>query len=296
MKPNTRPPWVWTALSLQFVLASISLFSCTLLLPLLTRHATWETISQSLYRGFIPGATATASLVGLWRTRRWGWRLALLADGIMCVQDLWFLLNYPTVLLRHPRFLAFDIWEFAALAILLYRPVMEYFLAQHPTTETVARPPAQPWGGPAAKPWGLVIYFAVAVISTCVVTAFALAVFMGHKNPGSGGFKLFVVLLYFAFMTGCGASFLFALILTLLVRKLDPIRLWPWLLLGGPLAPSLIFVLAFIGLHLGPGPWNIVFQGPETLLRGWWLTAPIGIVTGWICYTMYPRCVSLPGR
>lgn len=296
MKSNTRPPWVWTALSLQLVLVLFSLSSCILLLSLLTQHATWETISQALYRGFIPGAMATVSLVGLWRTRSWGWRLALLADGIMCLQILWFLLNYPTVLLRHPRLFAFNIWEFAAPAVLLYRPVRDYFLRQHPARDTVARVAAQRRGGQAGKPLGLVIYFAVAVISTCVVTAFSLAVFMGQKDPGSGGFKLFLLFLYFALMTGCGASFLFALILTLLVRKLDPTRLWPWLLLGGSLAPGLIFVLAFIGFHLGPGPWNVVLLGPETLLRGWWLTAPIGVVTGWICYTMYPRCVSLPAR
>jgi hypothetical protein len=138
----------------------------------------------------------------------------------------------------------------------------------------------------AGKLLRILVYFAVAVVAACVFTPYSLALFMGQKNAGSRGFALF---LYFGLMTGWVASFLFILILTLVARKLGPARLWLWLLLGGLLAPGLIFALASIGkTYRGAGPFNIIFWGPETLIQVWWLTLPAGVFTAWICYAIYP--------
>lgn len=287
MRSSMRPPWVWTALALQFVLVLLSVYGCIQALLFLSRYATSGMGAQLLFREFIPGGAAAVSLIGLWRNRRWGWGLALIVDGAMCAQFLWFLLNYSTAVTRHPAISAFNIWQFAALAVLLYRPVWEHFLGQHTRNQTLlAR---------AGKPLRWVVYFSTAVLSTCIVTAFFFTVFMGQKNAGNGGIRGFAVFLYFGLMTGCVASFLFALILTFLARKLGPTRLWPWLLLGAALAPALILVLGIIG-NRGPGPLNVAFWGAQALVQVWWLTPLAGIFTGWICYVMYPWCVSTPGR
>ena len=228
------------------------------------------------------------SLIGLWRTRRWGWILALVADGALCAQTLWFLLDYSTRAVRNARWLAFNIWEFAALAVLLYRPVRDHFLQRNRVPRKATTPLVRAESGvdQAGKLLRILVYFAVAVVAACVVTVFSLAIFMGQKNGGSRGFALF---LYVSLMTGGVASFLFILILTLVARKLGPARLWLWLLLGGLLAPGLIFVLASIGkMYGGAGPFNFVFWGPETLLQVWWLTLPAGVFTAWICYAIYP--------
>lgn len=235
----------------------------------------------------------TVSLIGLWHRKRWGWGLALIVDGTMCAQFLWVLLNYPSVATRGV-FLSLNIWEFAALAVLLYRPVREHFLEQHARTHTVPRVPIQSLQGQGGNPLRWVAYFCVAVASTCVVTAFSFTVFMGQKNPSNGGSRGFVVFLYVGLLTGCVASFLFALTLTLLARKLGPMRLWPWLLFGGTLAPGLIWILAFIGT-LG-GPLYGLLYGPLVLVQVWWLTPATGVITGWICYVMYPWCLSPTGR
>jgi hypothetical protein len=150
---------------------------------------------------------------------------------------LWFLLDYATRAVRNARWLAFNIWEFAALAVLLYRPVRDHFLQRNRVPRKATTPLVRAESGvdQAGKLLRILVYFAVAVVTACVVTAFSLALFMGQKNGGSRGFALF---LYFGLMTGCVASFLFILILTLVARKLGPARLWLWLLLGGLLAPG----------------------------------------------------------
>ena len=280
MRTNERPPWVWTALALQLVLVLLAFYGCIEFLRLMTRYAGPGIGMQILFRDLIPGIMATTSLIGLWRTRRWGWWLALLTDGALCLQTLWFLLNYPTAVLKYPQWFAFSIWQFAALILLLYRPVREYFGESSREHQT------------AGKPLRLVVYYAAAVISTCVVTAFSLAVMMGPKNGGVPGFLLF---LYFGLITGSVAAFLFALLLTALARKLAPLQLWPWLLLGASLPPFLTFVLSVLGIVSG-GLGNAILGGPQMLLRIWWLTPAIGVVTGWICYTMYPWCLSVPKR
>jgi len=244
--------------------------------------------AQLAGRVFFPAAMVAVSLIGLWQTRRWGWILALVADAALCAQTLWFLLDYATFAIRNARWLAFNTWEFAALAVLLHRPVRDHFLQRNRVPREATTPLVRAEGGvdQAGKLLRILVYFAIAVVAACVVTAFSLALFMGQKNGGSRGFALFF---YFGLMTGSVASFLFTLILTLVARKLGSARLWLWLLLGGLLAPCLIFVLAFIGkMSGGAGPFNFVFWGPATLLQVWWLTLPPGVFTAWICYAIYP--------
>jgi hypothetical protein len=292
MTSRTRPPWVWAALSLQLVLSSLSVYACIQAFLFLSRHTASRMVPPPLFRDFI-AATTTVSLIGLWRTKRWGWGLALIAAGTMCVQFLWFLLDYPTVVIRFPSFLAFNIWQFAALAVLLYRPVREHFVEQRARSYTLPLVPTENLQHQTGKPLHWVVYFCVAVVSTCVLTAFSLALFMGQKHPGNGGSRGFALYLVLGLVNGSVASFLFALFLTLLARKLGPTRPWPWLLLGGTLAPVLILIFAFIGNYLGQ-PFYSVFWGPVVLLQIWWLTPPTGVITGWICYLMYPWCLFTP--
>ena len=279
---------------MQFVLFSLTAYGCVQVLASWSRYAALGMGTQLVVREFIPAALVTVSLIGLWRTRRWGLILALIVDGAFCAQTLWFLVEFATVA-RNARLLASNLWEFAALAVLLSRPVRGYFLGRNavPPSAATSLVGAQSGAHQARKPLRILIYFAVAVVATCVFTAFTLALFIGQKSGGGRGF---LVILYLGFTTGCVASFLFALILTLLARKLGPTRLWLWLLLGGSLAPSLIFVLALLGNVLallgnrysGPGPLSFVLWGPQSLLQVWWLTPPTGVFTAWICYAMYP--------
>ena len=77
--------------------------------------------------------------------------------------------------------------------------------------------------------------------------------------------------------------------LTVLARRMGPDRLWLWILLGGLLAPGMI-----LGLGAGayfthaPGILGYIFGGPVYLFEVWWLGIPIGIVTAFTCYQMYP--------
>jgi hypothetical protein len=291
-RSNSRPPWVWAALALQFAILSFTAYGCVQVLALWSRHTALGMGAQLAARVFFPAAMVAVSLIGLWRTRRWGWVLALVADGALCAQTLWFLLDYATLAVRNARFLTFSIWKFVALAVLVYRPVRDHFLQRNRVPRKATTPLVRAESGvdQAGKLLRILVYFAVAVVAACVATAFSLAFFMGQKNGGSRVFALF---LYVGLMTGCVTSFLFILILTLVARKLGPARLWLWLLLGGLLAPGLIFVLASIGkIYEGAGPFNFVFWGPETLLQVWWLTLPAGVFTAWICYAIYPWSFS----
>jgi len=290
-RSSTRPPWVWVALALQCVLVLLTGYGCVQMLAYWPRYAASGKAAELVIRVFVPAVMAAASLIGVWRTKRWGWILALITDAALCLQGLWFLLDYARFAIRNTAWLAYDLCEFAALAVLLYRPVRGHFLGQNggPRKATLALARVSR-ASQAGKPLRILLYFTVAVVASCVATAFSLAIFMGQKNGGSRGFVLF---LYFGLTTGCAASFLFVLILTLLVRKFDPSRLWLWVLLGGSLAPCLIFALALIGRwFFVAGPFNLIFWAPETLFQVWWLTPPTGIFTAWVCYTMHPWVFS----
>ena len=128
MRSNTRPPLVWAALSLQFVVVFLSAGGSIQLIPLLFRQPAWG--AQLLMRELIFAAVAVTSLIGLWHRRKWGWGLSLAIDGVMCIQILWAVLNYSIYFRRHPGSLAFSVWQFAALVALLYTPVREHFLDQ----------------------------------------------------------------------------------------------------------------------------------------------------------------------
>jgi hypothetical protein len=146
-------------------------------------------------------------LLGLWRAEPWGWWLAVLADGVLCAQDLWFLLDYGSYAARHPRMLVFDALDFAALTVLLYRPVKNHFLRRNGVQRQVTTTPRRVQTSrvrPALKPQRILIYFAAAIIATCVATAFSLALWMGQKNGGSRGFVLF---LYYGFLIGAPPRF-----------------------------------------------------------------------------------------
>lgn len=274
MRPSTRTTWVWTALSVQAVLVALSLYNCVQLLRFVVSFAAWNTTAQVLFPAIIPGAMLTIALFGLWRTRRWAWGLAVAGDGILCLQGVWFLLNYSRVVLQKPGLFALTILQFAALSIVLCRPVRDYFLGPSRRDQADAA---------ARNVLDVVIYFAAAISTTCAVTACSVAIVRG---PKSSGIEVLVFLVV-AFMSGSAASFLFAVILTLVVRKFDPSQIWPWLLLGGSLAPVLLFALAFLG-NLGPDLLNVVFGGPQYLLRVWWLSPIAGTATGWVCYKLYP--------
>jgi len=140
---NSRPSWVWAALALQFVLLSLTAYGCVQVLALWSRYAASGMGAQLAVRVFFPAAMVAVSLIGLWRTRRWGWILAFVADGALCAQTLWFLLDYARAI-RNARWLAFNIWEFAALAVLIYRPVRDHFLQRNRVPRKATTPLVPP--------------------------------------------------------------------------------------------------------------------------------------------------------
>lgn len=275
-----RPATVWTVLSLQTALTAITVYSGLQILAIWSRYPAVH--AQLLAREIIPAVVLAVSLIGLWRDKSWGWVLALAADCTLCAEVLWFLLNYPG-LARSSRYLAFNILEFAALIVLPYRPVREHFFRPRPHATEF---PVRVHGNASqTRRWVRnVIYFAVAAMVTCVVTAFSLSLFMGPKNGGERGFLLLLVV---GTATGGVASLLFVFILTAAARQFGPTRFWVWLVFGASLAPALIITLA-LGGFLRVVLLNFIFWGPATLVQVWWLTPAIGVVTGWVCYLMYP--------
>jgi len=278
-----RPPSVWAVLSLQSVFTAIALYSCVQILASWSRYGGMHT--QLLAREFVPASILAVSVVGLWSDKSWGWILALVADCTICADVLWFTLNYPGPA-RNPHFpLAFNIVEFAAVAALTHSPVREHFLKRQPRPTITSQVGVQGSASQIPKWVRIVIYFAVAAMVTCAVTAFSLAVFMGPKNGGNKGFLLFLL---FGITTGGVASLLFVFVLTAAGRQFGSTRLWVWLLFGASLAPCLIVTLGVLERFLVARMLYFVFWGPATLIQVWWLTPPTGVVTGWICYLMYP--------
>jgi hypothetical protein len=288
-RSSARPSWVWASLALQLVLVLLSAEGFIDALGAWSKYPAQDTRLQLVIFDFIPDTMAAVSLLGLWRAEPWGWWFAVLADGVFCAPALWFLLNYGGFVFRYPRVLVFDVLDVAALTILLYRPVKNHFLGRNGVRRRATTTPGsvQPRRvRRTVKPQRILAYFAGAVTATCVATAFLLAVCMGQKNGGSRGFILF---LYYGFIIGSLAAFLFAVALTLLVRKLGSGRLWLWLVAGGVLAPGLSLALGLIGIaFFATGIVGVALRGPVYLLQAWWLTILPGVFTGLICYTMYP--------
>lgn len=101
--------WVWAAIILQFLV----LYS---LAPAFAVFIRANPLALAL-RMLMPAGLVVASLVGLWHGRKWGWVLATLVDGVMCLQALWAL----------PEFGVTAVWKFAAVVVLLQKPVRSHF-------------------------------------------------------------------------------------------------------------------------------------------------------------------------
>jgi hypothetical protein len=111
---------VWTAIILQFLI----LYTLTPAFGVFTSSLSYAANrANSLavaIRLLMPAGFVAASLLGLWRRRPWGWILAALVDSAMCAQALW-----PPSEFDLPVF-----WKFAALVVLLQRPVRTHFFGQ----------------------------------------------------------------------------------------------------------------------------------------------------------------------
>lgn len=286
---KSRTPWVWAALIFQAALFAFGLWSNIALLVAWPRYASHGAqLLPYLVRSLAETAFLGVSLIGLWRSKRWGWTLALAVDGFMCAVDLNALVANPFLIKRYSRIFIFQAWDYAGLALLLHQPVRRFFA----TEKVAAKVPAPQFLQPARKVgWPqrslrITAFFALAVIVTCALTAFSLTLLLGEK---AGGGKGFLLLLWIAFMIGGISALLFTALLTVLARRMGPDRLWLWILLGGLLAPGMI-----LGLGAGayfthaPGILGYIFGGPVYLFEVWWLGIPIGIVTAFTCYQMYP--------
>ena len=299
---DTRPEWVWAALVLQCIVFLLDVWSAGQLIVLWPRYAAYGTqwiphIVQSIVAAMLLGI----SLMGLWRSKRWGWLLGVMVDAAICVLYLRSVIEFPRLLLN-PVVLAFNIWEFAAVAVLLHLPVRAYFQGKRDLPVSPAPPRHLPKMNALQGSFRGFVYFVVAVAATCAVTAFSLAVMMGDK---AGGGRRFLFLLIIGFEIGGAASFLFVVLLTVAARGLGPAQFAVWLIAGVLLAPGLILGMGLLAKTflvgsgpLGTGPLslliNILFTGPMYLFQVWWLAIPAGIVTSFLCYQMYPWVFERP--
>lgn len=304
---DTRSGWVRAAVILQGVVFLVCVWSCLDLLFLWPKYAqrAEQVLLLALVRSTVEAAAAGIAFAGLWRSKRWGWILAFLTDTIMCVLTLSSLIQF-SMLLRNPRWLAFSVWDFAAVAVLLHRPVRTFFLGKMELLQHVpergtgyavkarAYPGLAPQGAvPREINWHercarVIWYFIAAVIVTCVVTTFSVTLLMGEKAGGPRGFLLFM---WVGFALGWGPSLLFALLLTFAMRKLGTARLEGWLLVGLLLAPGLTLGMGALASKAPASQEGILayfFTGPLWLLQGWWLTIPAGLITAFVCFQMFP--------
>lgn len=273
---------VWIALWLQIAVGAIGIYGGVQTVELWSKYPAvgGKVVAYSIVYAIL----LLASAIGLWKSQLWGWVLSLLVDGMRSSQALSVALNHSFVA-RNARFLAVTLCELAAIAALLYPTARRHFLKGVFAAGNARSSPRQ-----GTRKWiPLLAYFVVAVLVTCAASAFVLAIVLGQKNGGTRGF---LFLLYVGIMTGGLAAFLFVSILTLASRAFGSARLWRWLLLGGLLAPCLVGVLGLIGHQVGTAA--VIFWGPATILQVWWLTPLVGVVTGWLCFTIYPLAFA-PG-
>jgi hypothetical protein len=295
---SARPQWVWAALGLQCVVFLMSVWSTGHLILLWPKYAAYGTqflprVVLLIVETILSGVT----LAGLRQSKRWGWFLGVFVDAAICALFLYSAAGFPRLILN-PLVWVFNIWEFAALVVLLHVPVREYFRGESNLPGSAASPRrmSEPELHALQRSFRGLVYLAVAVAATCIVTTFSLAVSLGDKAGGGRGF---VFLLVVGIEIGGAASFLFVLLLTLAARGFGPGRLGAWLIAGVLLAPGLVlsFGLLAKALLAGNGPeatgppsmlLNILFTGPMYLFQVWWLAIPAGIVTSFFCYQMYP--------
>ena len=308
-KRDTRSGWVWSAVVLQGVVFLLAAWSSVNVLFVWSRYGqgAMQVLGPVLARATMEAVAAGIAFAGLWQSKRWGWILALLTETTLCLLTLSSLIRYSTLLLRKPQWLAFSVWDFAAIAVLLHPAVRNYFLAEtelprHAAVQGAghaAKANTYPGFAPIAqgavprKIHGVercarvLSYFVASVAVTCIVTSFAVTMQLGQKAGGGRGF-LFVLL--FGFVIGWGPSLLFVLLLTLAARVFGPGRLGVWLLAGLLLAPGLTLGMAILASKLPVfqgGIFAVFFTGPIWLFQVWWLTIPAGLVTGYLCALLF---------
>ena len=315
---DTRSGWVKAALFLQGGELALTAWGFLNLLLWWPRYGQYgqratELLLLALGRTTLEAVAAAIAFLGLWRARRWGWILAVLTDATMCLLTLSSLVQYSAVLLHNFRWLAFSLWDFVAITVLLHHPVRTYFLTR---TDSLSRVTvrgtdhsvqARSYPGLSTSPSGaapkeihwvergmrISFYFIAAVVVTCSIMALLLSLWMGQKAGGGGGGR-FLFVLWVGFSIGSAASFLFAVLLTLAARALGPGRLWAWLLTGALLAPGLTLGMGALGAKLAASQprdgriLGLFFTGPLWLFQVWWLTIPAGVVAAFLCCQMYP--------
>src|ERR1022692_4739964 len=72
-RSSARPGWVWASLALQFVVAAVSAWAIVALLGSWTKYTAPGVHFDLAIRVFVPAVLVAASLLGLWRSERWGW-------------------------------------------------------------------------------------------------------------------------------------------------------------------------------------------------------------------------------
>jgi len=277
---NTRSTWAWAAVILQgsIFLSAAWGFLQTLLYWQVYAHQILHMLPLIL-RAAILTAVSGISLVGLWRSKGWGWILAVLTDSASCLLTLSSLLQFPMIL-RNPKWVAFSVLDLLGLALLIHRPVRACFLGEAEPREISS----------VDRFLRVLVYFAVAVIVTCLATSFAITMLLGQKGGGVRGFLFFGVL---GFEIGALPSFLFALLLTLAGRFVCSNKLWAWLLAGAVLAPGLTFGISILMSKLqissgGAASVGVLLAGPQYLYGTLWLTISVGLITAFLCYQMFP--------
>lgn len=305
---TTRSTWVWVALLLQGMVFLATLWSSLRVLSLWSKFAPQAPLAlfRALSLSSVEAVASGIALAGLWQSKRWGWILGVTADAAMCLFTLSNLVQYSTLLLRNPRWFAFSVWDFAALAVLLHRPVRAYFLGQMDLPQQMTAQGTN-YATKGAEPrevhWierGLrvLVYFVAAMCVTCFVTTFSLLLQLGQK---AGGVRGFAVMLVFGFVLGSGPSFLFTLLLTITARIFRPFRLWAWLLWGALLPPGLVLGMGTAASRLDSGGNGagarilaVFFTGPMWLFQAWWLTIPAGLIAAFVCFQLFPWAFGQP--
>jgi hypothetical protein len=118
---------MWVALTLQFLIF-LSIEPSLRVLTSTSFYATYGTHTLPIaIRLLAPAGLVGVSIFGLWRAQQWGWVLAVLVDGAMCSQVLLTLSKLGNPLLRESTLLDPSTWGFAALVVLLHRPVRAHF-------------------------------------------------------------------------------------------------------------------------------------------------------------------------
>lgn len=286
---SVRNAWAWAAILTQGVIFAACLWGFVQML-LSWRMYSRYTVQVLPY--FLESLALTLALGialwGLWRTESWGWVLAALANGAMCLLTLNNLLRFPAMI-RIPKWQVLSLLDLLAFALVLHRPVRRFFFGS--AAVVLQKGGRQRVIQPAERFLRALLYFAVAVVVTCLVTSFALVLLLGQKGGGTKGLLFLSAL---GIEIGGVPSFLFALLLTLAARRIGLNRLWAWLLTGAILAPGLTAGMGALLLKMetsAPGPGSALLAlltGPMYLHDAPWLTIPAGLVAAFVCFQMCP--------